>query len=75
MVGGDRDADGCVTLANCSNCQTVREERPARTHWIQQIWGGKASGGRGWGNTTEVEKKASRGSCMDARGQRAGDRL
>ncbi|KAM3605934.1 uncharacterized protein V6R79_007559 [Siganus canaliculatus] len=31
---GVEGTDGCVTLANCSNCQTVREERPARTHWI-----------------------------------------
>lgn len=26
--------DGCVTLANCSNCQTVREERPAGTRRV-----------------------------------------
>lgn len=52
-----RGSGGCVTLANCSNFQTVREERPAGTRWVQQTWGGKASGGRGWGNTTEVEKK------------------
>lgn len=23
--------DGCVTSANCCNCQTVREERPSGT--------------------------------------------
>lgn len=64
-MGGRRlwSADGCVTLANCSNCPTVREERPARTHWIQQVFKeGKASGGRkegrkGWGDTTEAEER------------------
>lgn len=47
-----------MALSNCSNYQTVRKERPVRTHWIQQIWGGKASGGRTWGgDTAEVGKK------------------
>lgn len=61
MVGGGcdavRGADGCVTLANCSNYQTVREERPARTHWIQQIWGGKAKWRQGVGGYDRGRKK------------------
>lgn len=45
VVGGERGMGGagegrgsgvCVTLANCSNWQTVREGRPTGTRWVQQ---------------------------------------
>lgn len=60
------------------------KERPARTHWIQQIWGGKwrkGVGGSDRGREREGEReegereKLKTGGWMDVRGQTAGHRL
>lgn len=57
-VGRGYEADYCVTLANCSNLQTVREGETARTGYSRS---GEGSGGRGWGDPTEVERERERG--------------
>lgn len=54
--------DGCVTLANCSNCQTVREERPAGTRRVvEQTCGGEGKWRKGGGGKTERGGSSSRG--------------